>query len=185
MRRRGRLIGFIGILVLGCVAPAGAVLVDAVVGTVGSTAVTASDIALARALGLFGFTPSEGPIQKADVERYGAALVAVLEASELGIGPTPTELEEGWEALETRMGGAAALRAWLSAATIEVAWARRAFEAHLRWNTWKTLQEGLAIETPGSPVEIPSPLSDLEVRSLITPEQTVAAPFAMPPRGRD
>jgi hypothetical protein len=170
-------------LALGWARPGEAALVDAVVGAVGSTAVSASDIALARALGLFGFTPSEEPIGSADVDRYGAALVAVLEASRLGIGPTLTELDQAWTRLETQMGGAEALRAWLQATTIDIAWARRALEAHLRWHTWKTLHEGLTIETPGAAPGTPGPASDLVMRNLLAPRQPVALPFAMPPRG--
>jgi hypothetical protein len=181
--RRLPLIALATVLALAWAGPAAAVLVDAVVGVVGSTAVSASDIALARALGLFGFTPSEEAIGSADVDRYGAALVAVLEASRLGIGPTPAELEQAWTRLETQMGGAAALRAWLEATTIDIAWARRALEAHLRWQAWKTLHEGLAIETPGAAPGTPGPTSDLLVRNLLAPQQAVALPFAMPPRG--
>ena len=155
------------VLALACAGPARAVLVDAVVGAVGAAAVSASDIALARALGLFGFTPSEAPIRAADVDRYGAALVAAFEASRLGIGPTLAELDEAWTALETQMGGAAALRAWLEATTIDTAWARRALEAHLRWHTWKTLNEGLTIDTPGAKPETPGLESDLVVRNLL------------------
>jgi hypothetical protein len=172
------------LLALAWARPAEPGVVDAVVGAVGSTAVSASDIALARALGLFGFTPSEEPIGSADVDQYTAALVAVLEATRLGIGPTITELDQAWTGLETQMGGAPALRAWLEATMIDIAWARRAFEAHLRWHAWKTLHEGLTIETPGAAPETPGLTSDLVVvRNLLAPRQAVALPFAMPPRG--
>jgi hypothetical protein len=200
-RRPAIRLGIAGCLTLACSGPAGVPLagaghaaasmpapsagtvVDAVVGAVDATAITASDIALARALGLFGFTPSEEPIRTADVERYGAALVAALEASRLGIGPTLTELDEAWTALEARTGGAAALRAWLEAATIDAAWARRALEAHLRWHTWQTLHEGLTIETPGAPAPaMPALESDLVLKNLLPPPRTVPVPFAMPPR---
>ena len=81
-----------------------------------------------------------------------------------------------------RWGGAAALRAWLEATTIDVAWARRALEAHLRWHTWKTLHEGLTIETPGAKPETPAPAlpSDLVARNLLGQRQTVPVPFPMP-----
>ena len=181
--RRFPVIALASLLALASARPAEPGLVDAVVGAVGSTAVSASDIALARALGLFGFTPSEEPIGSADVDRYGTALVAVLEATRLGIGPTLTELDQAWTVLETQIGGAAALRAWLEATTIDIAWARRALEAHLRWHTWKTLHEGLTIDTPGAAPEIPGLASDLVVRNLLGPQRPVALPFAMPPRG--
>jgi hypothetical protein len=171
-----------GLLALACVGPARAALVDLVVGTVDTAVVSASDIALARALGLFGLTPSDDPIRSADVDRYGTALIAVLEASRLGIGPTLTELDEAWAEMETRVGGAAALRAWLEATAIDAVWARRALEAHLRWHTWQTLHEGLTIETPGAVPPPPGLESDLVLRNLLPSPQTIPVPFAMPPR---
>jgi hypothetical protein len=180
--RRFPLIALAIFLALAWAHPAEPGLVDAVVGAVGSTAVSASDIALARALGLFGFTPSDEPIGSADVDRYAAALAAVLEATRLGIGPTLTELDQAWTGLETQMGGAAALRAWLEATTIDIGWARRALEAHLRWHTWRTLHEGLTIETPGAAPGPPGLTSDLVVRNLLARQRPVALPFAMPPR---
>ena len=179
---RLRLTVLVASFVLASAGPACAGPVDAVVGEVGSSIVTASDIALARALGLLGFSPSESHIQRADVDRYNTALVAVLEASRLGIGPTLTELDQAWTALEAQMGGAAALRFWLDATTIDTAWARQALEAHLRWRTWTTLHQGLTIETPGAKPEALGLESDLVVRNLLTPDQTIAMPFAMPPR---
>lgn len=179
---RLRLAAIVVSLLLVRAGPTGAGPVDVVVGEVRPAIVTASDIALARAFGLFGFTPSEAPIQRGDVDRYGAALVAALEASRLGIGPTLAELDQAWATLETQLGGAAALRSWLETATIDSAWVRRALEAHLRWRTWITLHEGLVIETPGAKPETPGLESDLVVRNLLAPDQTVAVPFAMPPR---
>jgi hypothetical protein len=173
-----------GCLALACAGPARAALVDTVVGAVDATVVSASDIALARALGLFGFTPSDAPIASADVDRYGTALLSVLEASRLGIGPTLTELDQAWTELETRFGDAAALHAWLEATTIDTVWARRALEAHLRWRTWQTLHEGLTIEMPGAPPHPPALGSDLVLRNLLPPRRTVPVPFAMPPRVR-
>ncbi len=155
---------------------------DAIVGAVGASAVTASDIALARALSLFGFAPSDAPIRRADVDRYTGALVAAREASRLGIGPTPAEMDEAWASLETRMGGGAALRAWLDATTIDTGWARRALEAHLRWRSWTTLHEGLTIETPGAAPQPPALESDLVVRHVLPPEHEIPVPFAMPSR---
>lgn len=168
-------------LLASCAVPAGAALVDAVVATVDSTTVSASDIALARALGLLGFTPSGEPIRSADVERYAAALVDALEASQLGIGPAREELDRAWTVLEARVGGESALRDWLRATTIDEAWVRRALETHLRWDAWRTLHRGLVIETPGGTPEPPAARSDLVVRGLLSPQQTIAVPFAMPP----
>ena len=172
-------------LALACAGPAAAAPLDAVVGTVNSTTVSASDIALARALSLFGFTPSEEPIRATDVDRYGTALVSALEASRLGIGPTLTELDEAWTELEARMGGSDQLRAWLESTTIDTAWARRALEAHLRWRTWTALNEGLTIQTPGAAPETPAALeSELVTRTLLRPDEAIPVPFAMPARAR-
>ena len=177
---RLRFAPLVAALSLATAALAEAQLVDVVVGNVGPSIVTASDIALARALGLFGFTPSEAPIDATDVDRYGAALVAVLDASRLGIGPTLPELDEAWTTLETQIGGADALRSWLDATKIDVAWVRRALDAHLRWRAWTTLHEGLTIETPGSKSETPALPSDLVARNLLGQRQTVPVPFPMP-----
>jgi hypothetical protein len=171
-----------GFVALACASPAGAALVDLVVGAVDTAVVSASDIALARALGLFGLTPSDEPIRSADVDRYGTALIAVLEASRLGIGPTLTELDQAWAEMEARVGGAAALRAWFEATAIDAVWARRALEAHLRWHTWQTLHEGLTIESPGAAPAPPGLESDLVLRNLLPAQRTVSTPFVMPPR---
>jgi hypothetical protein len=161
---------------------ASAGLVDAVVGQVGPAIVTASDVGLARAFGLLGFSPSSEPIRSEDVDRYTAAFVGALEASRLGIGPTAAELDQAWSALEVQMGGAAALRDWLEATAIDVAWVRRAVEAHLRWRAWTALHQGLTIETPGARPDTPGLESDLVARSLLPPGQTIPVPFPMPPR---
>lgn len=170
------------VVLLALCGAAGAGPLDAVVGEVGPAIVTASDVGLARALGLFGFSPSAEPIRSDDVDRYDAALVGALEASRLGIGPTAPELDQAWAALETQMGGATALSDWLDDTTIDVAWARRALEAHLRWRTWTTLHQGLIIDTPGAKPDTPGLESDLVTRNLLPPGQTIPVPFAMPPR---
>jgi hypothetical protein len=169
-------------LLLSDTAPAGAGSLDTVVGVVGPAVVTASDVALARAFGFLGFSPSEKPIASEDVDRYDAALAAVLEASRLGIGPTAEEVDRAWGALEAQQGGAAALRDWLDATAIDPAWVRQALETHLRWRTWTTLHQGLTIETPGSKPGAPALESDLVTRNLVAPGQTVPIPFTMPPR---
>jgi hypothetical protein len=179
---RLRMGGLVAAVILVGAALTAAGPLDAIVGAVGASAVTASDIALARALSLFGFTPSDAPIRSVDVDRYTVALVTVREASRLGIGPTPAELDQAWAALETQMGGGAALRAWLDATTIGTGWARRALEAHLRWRSWTTLHEGLTIETPGAAPPPPALESDVAVRNVLPPEHEIPVPFAMPSR---
>jgi hypothetical protein len=158
-----------GLLALSGAGRVDASLVDAVLGQVGSATVAASDIALARALGLFGFTPSEAPIDAADVDRYAEALVAVLEASRLGIGPTEVEIEQAWRVLEGQQGGGVALQAWFDAVAIDAAWVRRALEAHLRWRAWQDVHARLSAPPP-----------DLAIRRLLPPGRTEPVPFPMP-----
>jgi hypothetical protein len=170
-----------GLLAHAGVGPAAATLIDVVVGQVDSAVVSASDIALARALGLFGFTPSNAPIDAADVDRYARALSDVLEASRLGLGPTPAEIDQAWAALKERHGGPA-LRAWLESAAIDIVWARRALEAHLRWRAWAEFHEGFA-DVPasaGASSDTRPFGSDAVVRRLLESSETVPLPFAMP-----
>jgi hypothetical protein len=161
----------------------GDVFVDAVLAQVESAVVSASDIAIARALGLFGFTPSDHPIDAADVDRYANALGEVLEATRLGLAPSTSEIDQAWADLVARRGGAQAFQAWLDTVAVEAAWARRALEAHLRWRAWAQFHEGFTDEParPGESAAV-KPLSgkDLVVRRLLAPSETVPVPFPMP-----
>ncbi len=185
-RVRVRALALGGLLALSWFTPAGAVLVDAVLAQVESAVVSASDIALARALGLFGFTPSANPIDAADVDHYATALGEVLEAARLGLAPSPPEIDQAWAALETGRGGAAAFRAWLDLVAVDTAWARRALEAHLRWRAWAEFHEGFSDvpARPGAARESAAgkpPLGkDLVVRRFLGPAETVPIPFPMP-----
>ena len=121
-------------------ATAAPVLVDVVVAAVGDAPVTAGDVALARALGLFGFTPAPTPIVAADVERMIRAKLVVDESQRLDIGVGEAELEAAWEALAERHGGGAALAAWLAGHAVEPAWARRMLRDHLRHERFAELR---------------------------------------------
>ncbi|MGH7277299.1 MAG: hypothetical protein ACREJG_01275, partial [Candidatus Rokuibacteriota bacterium] len=79
--------------------------VDAVLGEAEARIVTAGDIALARALGLFGFTPSPAAITGGDVERLLHAWLVVVEARRLGIGGSPDALDAAWPAAAARLSG--------------------------------------------------------------------------------
>jgi hypothetical protein len=125
---RGRALGAtLGLAVCLGLAPPGAAaqLIEAVVAVVGDTPVTAGEVALARALGLFGFTPAVGPIAADDVERMIRARLVLAEAARLGIEPDPGELDAAWRRLAERAGGLGALASWLAAEAVEEAWARR------------------------------------------------------------
>jgi hypothetical protein len=136
MRRPGErslvLIGIVLALLAPGPAPAAPVLVDTVVATVGATPVTAGEVALARALGLFGFAPAAGPIEAADVERLLRVRLVLEEAQRLDIAVDEAEVETAWRALADRWGGDAALAEWLNVNAIEPEWARRMLRDHLR-----------------------------------------------------
>jgi hypothetical protein len=119
-------------------APAAPTLADAVVATVGAATLTASDVALARALGLFGFTPGAGPIGAAEVERMIRARLVVGEAERLDVGVDEAAVDAAWRALAERWGGA--LDAWLADNAIEPGWARRALRDHLRYDRFVELR---------------------------------------------
>ena len=109
--------------------PAASTLVDAVLGEVDGHVVTASDIALARALGLFGFQPSTAPITASDLERLVAARIVVREARQIGVGGSPAEIDEAWRAAAERAG-----HAWLDATGVEPEWARATVAADVQWH---------------------------------------------------
>ena len=105
---------------------------DAVVAEVDGSVITASDVALARALSLFGLQPSLEPIRSGDIERIAEAWLEAREAARLRIEITLGEEEEAWRTAATRLGGEAALARWLEDSGIDEAWARRAVGSDLR-----------------------------------------------------
>ncbi len=98
---------------------------DRVVAEVDGTLVTASDVALARALGLFELNPSPRAIEATDVERYVDGRLLAREATRLGLETTADERTEAWAATAGRAGGQAVLAVWLRTADVDPAWARR------------------------------------------------------------
>jgi hypothetical protein len=118
------------------IVPAGAAgdtFVDAALGSVDARVVTASEIALARALAVFGFAPSAAPIDAGDVDRMLDAVLVVQEAEQLDIGGGPDEAEAAWRAASERFGGPPALERWLADANVEPAWARALVASDARW----------------------------------------------------
>jgi len=85
--RRSGLAAAAVLTILSAVALAPAAPVDTVLGQVGSRTISASDVALARALGMLGFAPSAAPIERSDVERYVDTLL-MLEESARGSAAT-------------------------------------------------------------------------------------------------
>jgi hypothetical protein len=132
--------GVLALSLAALLAAAPASFLDAVVGELNGKTITASDIALARALGLFGLSPSASPIDAAAVERFTDVLLALEEAERLGLEAPAEQVEEGWRAAATRAGGIEALSAWLEQAAVDPAWARRLVVADLRWRRFLELR---------------------------------------------
>jgi hypothetical protein len=131
-------------------APALPAWLDAVVADVDGAVLTASDIALARALSLFGFAPSVEAIRPADVERLVDARLAVREAIRLRVPIAPEEEGEAWRDAATRVGGAGALARWLEEAAVDPAWAREAVRWDLVWRRFGEVRfQALAFVTEG------------------------------------
>jgi hypothetical protein len=95
------------------------------VADVDGAVITASDVALARALSLFDLQPSVEPIRSGDIVRIVDAWLLVREAARLHLEITPDEEAAAWRAAATRIGGEAALARWLNGSAIDEAWARR------------------------------------------------------------
>ena len=102
-------------------------VVDAAVASMRGALVTLSDVALARALGLFGLERSDGPITAAEVTQYVNAQLALREADQLAVKVSAEDVARAWEA-----AGGAALAARLEAVGIDPAWARRLMEDGLQ-----------------------------------------------------
>jgi hypothetical protein len=101
--------------------------VDAAIASARGALVTLSDVTLARALGLFGLTPSPGPVTRAEVDRYLDARLAVREAEQLAVAVSPEESAEAWTA-----AGGDTLATRLEAAGIDTAWARGMIEEEIK-----------------------------------------------------
>src|SRR5215469_7822019 len=86
------------------------------------------DTALARALGVFGFSPSRAPITRADVDRYVDVLLILAEAARIGVEAEPAAVDAAWTAVAARVGGEAALTRWLEDQAIDRDWARHMVE---------------------------------------------------------
>jgi hypothetical protein len=104
--------------------------VDRVVAEIDGALVTASDVAIARALGLFELNPVPRAIDATDVERYVDGRLLAREAARLGLETTAAERTEAWAAARSRAGGAV-LEAWLRTADVDPAWARRLVDEDL------------------------------------------------------
>src|SRR5262245_14537273 len=102
-------------------------LADMVLAEVGPRPIMLSEVALARALGLLGLEPSNGPITDAELTNYLDAQLAVHEANQLAIEVSAAAVDRAWD-----MAGGAALATRLEAVGVDAAWARRLIEVNLR-----------------------------------------------------
>jgi hypothetical protein len=102
---------------------------DKLLAQVDARTVAASDIALARAFGVFGFESSAAPIERAEVERYVDVLLLLQEAERIGISVEPVETDRAWAAAAGRVGSEATLRRWLEEHAIDPDWARHVVES--------------------------------------------------------
>jgi hypothetical protein len=98
--------------------------IDTLLAQVDARTIAASDIALARALRVFGFTPSSSPITRTDVDRFVDVLLILAEAGKIGVDAEPAAVDTAWAAAAARAGGEAALTRWLEDKAIDRDWAR-------------------------------------------------------------
>jgi hypothetical protein len=113
---------------------------DAVLASVDGRMIAASDVAITRALSLFGARPSDAPIRKPDAERLVDARLIEQEAVQLAIGGSPQEFDEAWRAAAERVGGMPALQTWIDQAGLTEAWVRQLVERDLRWRRFIDLR---------------------------------------------
>ena len=119
------LLGVIVVLGAAVMSHADVRCVDRVVAEIDGAPVTASDVAIARALGLFELDPAPRAIEATEVTRYVDGRLLVREATQLRLETTADERAEAWAAAASRAGGQATLEAWLRIADVDPAWARR------------------------------------------------------------
>jgi hypothetical protein len=98
---------------------------DVLLAQVESRTIAASDVALARALHLFGFAASPKPIERGDIERFVDVLLIVEEAGRIGLSADEAEVERAWEELAAHVGSEAALVQWLDTYALDRTWVRR------------------------------------------------------------
>jgi hypothetical protein len=104
---------------------------DRVVAEIDGAPVTASDVAIARALGLFELSAASRAIEATDVKRYVDGRLLAREAMRLRLETTADQRAEAWAVAAGRAGGEAMLAAWLRTVDVDPAWARRLVDEDL------------------------------------------------------
>ena len=122
--------------------PAGAAekFLDAALADVNGTLLAASDVAIARALSLFGERPSSAPILKPEVDRVVNVWLIDQEARQLRTGGTPQEVEEAWGKAADRAGGLPALEQWMRELSLDPSAVRQMVQSDLRWRRYIDLR---------------------------------------------
>jgi hypothetical protein len=130
----GLLVGLACVGALGASSPALAAetFLDAVLASVAGKTVTVTDVAIGRALSLFGLRPSEAPIDRVEIEQVVNGVLLEREAAQLAIGDTPEEVEAAWRAAADRIGGMPALLAWMTQAGLDESWVKGLVETDFR-----------------------------------------------------
>jgi hypothetical protein len=104
---------------------------DEVVAEIDGALVAASDVAIARALGLFELHPAPRALEGTDIERYVDGRLLVREATRIGLQTTADERTQAWAAAADRAGGQALLEGWLRRADVDPVWVRRLVDEDL------------------------------------------------------
>jgi hypothetical protein len=149
---------------------------EAVLAEVDGTVITAADVGVARALGLFGLRPSPEPIRRTDIDRLLDARLVEQEAIRLNIEGSDDEVEAAWASAVERMGGVEPAIAWLMQAQIEPDWVRAFVEADVR------RQRFVALRFQRAEQELPRWLAEARARTIIrySVSGDVPMPFPLP-----
>jgi hypothetical protein len=123
---------FLGVVAAGATGRTEVRFVDSVVAEIDGAVVAASDVALARALGLFGLLPAASPLSAAEIDRYADGRLLLREATRIGVEVTEADRAAEWAKVAGRAGGESALTSWLLAADIDLARARQMVDDDLR-----------------------------------------------------
>jgi hypothetical protein len=157
---------------------------DALLAVVEARTVAASDIALARALGVLGFAPSPSAIDRAEIQRFIDVLLLLEEAGRVGITADPAQVDRAWTAAVAGWGDEATFQHWLDAHALDRARARRLVEddvvrARLVETRFADLMEGQTAEQ-AEREWLEAARRREGIRVLVPPETSAALPF--PPR---
>ena len=104
--------------------PLAARFVDAIVAQVDMNTISASDVGLAKALGLYGLEKT-GPIRPGDIDRFIDARLIVAESLRLEVNPPDELLEKSWNDVVMQRGGMQRFGRWLAEKGVSEDWARQ------------------------------------------------------------